>query len=717
MRLNRSRRSFGAVLLPLCSTLLLLALAATGAARAQTSANAPASVPAGAEEPVASKVSGQLSTTAPAISSKQAREAEDAFIEGAKQVDRKDLAAAEKSFERAVQLNPNNRDYALALIVVREHRLSELVQQAANARLLGENSHADALLEEARKLDPNNAVIAQHFGTDAVDAVGLKGDAVANSLSGAVKLDPKPGKQDVHLRGAPRDVLQSLYSQFGIAVSFDSSVNAFSPVKLDLEGVTFDQAKRIAGEMTGTFAIPVQPHTAMIAADTQENRDRLQPQVQETLYMPGLQESQMQEMANLARNVFNLKSVTASPSTDTIVLRGDPDNLKVLNATYDSMLNGGTDIVLDVKLYEVDRTNTRNIGLQLPTSVGIFSVAAEAEQLVSANQSIIQQAVAAGVIKLSGNSFTDLITEVGFLIGSGVVSASQYTNLLGIFGNGLTLAGVYVGSGSTVNLLLNSSDIRMLDAVQLRSGNSQDATFRAGTRYPITTSTYTTGVSSSIASAVAGLSVNGTSVSSLLQQYLGSSSVTVPQIQYENLGLTLKATPVVLRSGIVQLKLDLKIESLGGTSLNNIPILNNRELTSVVTVPAGQTALMASEVSKTETNAVQGIPGLSELPGFQSTTNENKETSTGELLITVTPHVVRENGLRIASRPLLLPYNPHPNTETFYEEPPPAPPQAPQTPQNQQTPQNEPPMTGVPGRQMTAPATGTTPEQPTTPQQ
>jgi type II secretory pathway component GspD/PulD (secretin) len=308
--------------------------------------------------------------------------------------------------------------------------------------------------------------------------------------------------------------------------------------------------------------------------------------------------------------------------------------------------------------------------------VGAFSVAAEAAQLVSANQSVIDEAIAAGLIKVTGNSVTDLITEVGFLIASGTVSGGQFTNLLGIFGNGLSLAGLYVGSGANFNLLLNSSDIRTLDAVQLRSGDNQDATFRAGTRYPIITSTYTTGLSSSVASSVAGLNINGTNVGSLLSQYLGTSSVTVPQIQFEDLGLTLKATPHILHNGAVQLKLDMKIESLGAGSLNGIPVLNNRQLTSTVTVPSGQTALLASEVSSSETRDVQGIPGLSELPGFQSTTNSSVEHNTGELLIIITPHIVRENDLRIASHALSLPRSSGDSTSF---EPPPEPPSGPPT--------------------------------------
>jgi type II secretory pathway component GspD/PulD (secretin) len=709
MRHKPLRRGYGCALLLLCG-MMMPALAGGAAAAAQSPGNAPASVPAGADAPAAK--AEQTATIHPAtIPAKQAHEADDAYLEGARQVERKDLAAAEKSFGRAVQLNPENRDYALALIVTREHRVSELVQQAANARRTGDNARADELLEQASKLDPDNAVIKQHFGDVSTPELAVlpPGNSVAASLGSAVQLAPKPGTQDIHLRGAPRDVLRSMYAQFGITASFDSSMNQYAPVKLDVDGVTFEQAARIAAEMTRTFAVPLQPHEALIAADTQENRERLQPQVEETLYMPGLQDTQMQEMANLARNVFEMRSVTASPSTDTIVLKGDPQTLKVLNATYDGMLNGSSDVLLDVKLYEVEHTNTRNIGFQLPSSVGIFSVTAEAEQLVSANQTIIQQAVASGLIKLTGNSLTDLITEVGFLIASGTVNVAQYSNLLGIFGNGLTLAGLYVGSGATFNLLLNSSDISMLDAVQLRSGSNQDATFRAGSRYPIITSTYTTGVSSSVASAVSGLNINGTSVNALLQQYLGTSSVTVPQVQFEDLGLTLKATPVVLRSGVVQLKLDLKIESLGAGSNEGIPVLNNRQLTSMVTIPAGQSALLASQVTSSETKAVQGIPGLSELPGFQSTSNENKQTSTDELLITITPHVVRSGGVRIASRPLLMPYNPHPSSQGFTEEqlPPPAPEHQPaeQNPQAPATaPHNgAPPRSGMPGSGSSAP--------------
>ena len=359
--------------------------------------------------------------------------------------------------------------------------------------------------------------------------------------------------------------------------------------------------------------------------------------MEETLYMPGLTSDAMSELANVARQVFDLKQVTASQSAGDILVRGDSRTLKLLNAVYADMLDGGSDVQVDISLYEVTKNRTRNLGVQTPSSVGAFSFYTEAQTLISQNQSVIQAAVSSGVISLTGNLAHDLPLEIGVLQAAGLLNISQITGLLGTIGtfNGVPLAGLYLGSGTTINLALNNTDVRTLDFAQLRSSNHQAASFRAGTRYPVITGTYSSGVSSS---ALSGLTA---AQQQLAQQYLGSStSVSIPQFQYEDLGLSIKATPTVHLNNDVSLQLDMKIEALGGTSLNNVPILNNRVLTSTITVPSGQTILLASEVTKSELRSITGIPGLNELPGFQGT-DRDSENDTSELLITLTPHIVR----------------------------------------------------------------------------
>jgi type II secretory pathway component GspD/PulD (secretin) len=241
------------------------------------------------------------------------------------------------------------------------------------------------------------------------------------------------------------------------------------------------------------------------------------------------------------------------------------------------------------------------------------------------------------------------------LIGSGLVQSSLLSSTIGIFGGGLTQGGVTSDVFPTLNLALNSSDSRALDDIQVRVGDGQTADFRVGTRYPITTSTYTTGAATSSAS-LAGVTVNGVSASSLLAQLTGGSNgVTIPQIQYEDLGLTLKATPTVQKSGTVRMHIELKIEALTGSGLNNIPVLASRQFSSDVTVNDGKTALFVSSLSKSESAAVSGLPGLGELPGFQSATADKvAETDSSDLVLLITPRVVRRRSNIIAGPRIAL---------------------------------------------------------------
>jgi general secretion pathway protein D len=641
------------------------------AANAQTTnpADHPASVPANAVPSLpAAPEKHEAATNSPALSPKQIRAADDAYLEGAKHVQHKEIPEALRSFQEAVRLNPHDSDYSLALIVTRESYVTELVQRAAQARSVGNTALSESLLTQARTLDPANHVVLQHFETAAdtgtkvardpkklspfyssIDPSKFPAQNIASTLQGPVELKPTAGNRDIHLHGDVQSVARNLYSLFGIQVAFDPSVTSGAPLNLDMNNVTFAGATRALGIAGNIFAVPVQPTSVLIAKDTQENRNALMPLVEETVYLPGRTNDEMQELANVARNIFDIKEVTASSTGGFLLLRGDEQVLREVNAVYDDMLDGDPEVLFDVSLYEIDKTFNNNVGAVLPKSAGVFGVAAEAQSLVSANQALINQAVAAGLLTLNGTPLENLITEVGFLVASGAVTAVQYTNLLGVFGGGLTLTGLYLGSSASFNLALNSTDVSILDSAQIRGINKQPATFRVGSRYPVVTGTYSSGASSTLASSLTGLNINGTSVSSLLSQYLGANSVSVPQFQYEDLGITLKLTPQILRSNTVSLALDMKLEALAGKSLNNIPILNNRALTSTITVPAGQTAMLATLVSSSEMKALTGLPGLNDIPGFQGTSQDLEKGSTA-LLITITPHIVRSGRMEVSSR-------------------------------------------------------------------
>lgn len=115
----------------------------------------------------------------------------------------------------------------------------------------------------------------------------------------------------------------------------------------------------------------------------------------------------------------------------------------------------------------------------------------------------------------------------------------------------------------------------------------------------------------------------------------------IPQVEYQDLGLTLKATPKVLRNDDVALTLDLKIDALSGGSINGNPILNNRAFSGVVTVKQGEAVAVVSLLDKSESRAVSGTPGISEIPGLNSLTGNDNQKNYSTLLIVITPYVVR----------------------------------------------------------------------------
>jgi Flp pilus assembly secretin CpaC/tetratricopeptide (TPR) repeat protein len=624
----------------------------------------------------------------PAPGKRHLREAENAYLAGAKKLERDDLDAAEREFIRALGLDPGNRNYAIAISVTRQHRLTELVQKASKARQAGDQEKAKTLLAEARAIDPLNPIVIEHSepiiaGSEQVPQSAVSGSGKAASvdetgsaikspladrsrmlsiadtrepwkilaptLASAILLAPSDAVKSFNLRATSADVLRDVASAYGIRAVLDDSVESKN-VRFDIENVNYQQAMSALMSMAHTFAVPIDETSILIAKDDPTDRDRLQRQLEETINLPGFTTEQINELANVIRTIFEVKQATVQTTLGSIVVRAPEDIFPPMNRTIEGLIESSGEVMIDVKIYQVNTTRGTDVGATLPSQFSAFNIDQVATALVNANQTLVQQAIAQGFISATASNLDIALA----LIASGLVHSSLASNLIGVFGGGILKTGISASTNTAFHLGLNSSDTRALDDVQMRVGDRQPAVFREGTRYPITSSTYTTGLSTA-ASSLSNATINGVSVASLLSQFAGGTSATIPQVTYEDLGVTLKATPVIQRSGRINLLLDLKIEALTGGSADGIPVLANRQFASDITLADGESALMVSNVTRSESAAMTGIPGLSELPGFQMPTEQNTEKDTGQLVVIVTPHVVRRRsdmlaGPRIAVR-------------------------------------------------------------------
>ncbi len=75
--------------------------------------------------------------------------------------------------------------------------------------------------------------------------------------------------------------------------------------------------------------------------------------------------------------------------------------------------------------------------------------------------------------------------------------------------------------------------------------------------------------------------------------------------------------------------------------MNGVPVISNREYKGSINLKNGEQAVVAGEISNTETRSLNGIPGLGAVPGLNKVmTSNSMENDQDELLVVITPHVM-----------------------------------------------------------------------------
>jgi general secretion pathway protein D len=622
-----------------CACLLMAAMTAS----AQTPQAPPslemsraATQAAGDQQPVAKRRADKPPTDG------ERRRAVKLYLAGAKLYENQQFEQALADYQQAAKLDPTNTDYILAAQVAESHAVTALLQLAAQSRTRGDRAAARAALERALALDPENASVAERLRQLADDAAGRDRDRAAPNLgpenrgpdlAGLEHLEPTPGVHSFHLRASQRQVIQQVFHAWGIDAAVDDSIRG-NVVRLDLDEANFADAVHVLSMLTDSFYVAVDPHRALVARDTREMRQQYTRNGLETVSLSGLTTTEMTDMGNMARNVFEIQQTSVDTAAATITLRAPEEALNAFNATYRDLTEGRSEVLIDVRLIQLAHNNARNTGIQPPQTITAFNVYAEEQSILQQNAALVQQIISSGLAAPG-----DTLAILGILLASGQVSGGIFSNGIALFGGGIALSGVSPGPVN-FNLNVNSSDSRELDDYQLRLEDGEEGTLKSGTRYPIQTSQFSSLSANSL--NIPGLTGAGTSgaLSGILASLQGAST-NIPQVQFQDLGLVLKATPRVLRSGDVALNVDLKISALAGSAVNGVPILANRAYSGVTTLRANEAIVIASEMDRNESRAVSGYPGLSEVPGLNDVTDKTTQKSDSTLLIIMTPRVVR----------------------------------------------------------------------------
>ena len=190
-------------------------------------------------------------------------------------------------------------------------------------------------------------------------------------------------------------MLRRVLDAYGIRMVDDGSLASLT-VRFDADDVDFAQAAHLLNLVTHSFLVPLDPVRVLVAKDTKENHEKYDRLSLETLYLPGLTPTEFSDMSNMAKNVLGVQKATVQPGQGTLTVRAPAANLAALNRTFADLLDGKSEVLLDIKIYKVENTRTSLIGVQLPQTTTVFNVPSELNSVISSNSSLVQQIIPAG---------------------------------------------------------------------------------------------------------------------------------------------------------------------------------------------------------------------------------------------------------------------------------------------------------------------------------
>jgi general secretion pathway protein D len=171
----------------------------------------------------------------------------------------------------------------------------------------------------------------------------------------------------------------------------------------------------------------------------------------------------------------------------------------------------------------------------------------------------------------------------------------------------------YANSGADIQVILSAlaskTRVEVLSAPKLMVLNGQTATLGAGARVPIAT-----------------------------EQAVDTFSVTTltNKIQYRDTGVVLTVTPRIAYGGTITIDVAEEVSQPTPTTSSRIdsPTIQQRRLTSLVSLQDGQTVALGGLITEQRTRSKAGIPGLQDVPMLGKLFGENGDA------IVRTEHVV-----------------------------------------------------------------------------
>jgi general secretion pathway protein D len=548
-----------------------------------------------------------LLVTLPAIADK----AGSLYSKGQRAEARQQYEEAYRDFKQAYDLHPDKTEYRSAFERTKFLAASEHVHRGQILRDQGKLSEALKEFQLATMIDPSSGIAQQEIKatqrlidkaqqpanappTSRAPQEGLSESA--SNIAGPVQLAPiSQTPLTLKLSEDSKTVYETIGKLAGINVLFDPD---YVPrrIRIELNGVSLEQALQIVALESRTFWRPVTPNTIYIAQDTQQKRTEVEQQVLRTFYLNNFSTvSELQDVANLIRTILRVERVQQFPAQNVIVMRGTPDQVALAELLINNLDKAKPEVVVDLVVMQVSKTKLKQLGIQYPFQGG------------TSNPSISFQSPTI----TNSTTTTSTTTTPTTSTGSGLtLNSLAHLNA--------TDFAVSIPS-SSVAFLMNDSNTNVIQRPQMRSVDGQKATLKIGERVPIAV---------------------GTSSSTLT-----ATALTQTQFQYQDVGVNIEMTPHIHANGDVSMKISIEVsaidsyQTIGGLTE---PVIGQRKIDHEIRMRDGEVNLIGGMMEHDDVQSMSGLPWLSQIPVLKYLFGQGQKTKTdNETVFALMPHVVR----------------------------------------------------------------------------
>ncbi|MGD0568958.1 MAG: cohesin domain-containing protein [Candidatus Sulfotelmatobacter sp.] len=541
-------------------------------------------------------------TILPAIADK----AKNIYAKGEDAEARQNFEAAYEYYKQAYDLKPKDLRYRSSFERMRFQAAAAIVHRGQGLRDQGKLEEALALFQKAMQIDPSLFIAEQELKrtlqmvNDARNpppqAAGppSKLERELKEASGPVELAPISNVPiTVKLTEDSKIIYQTIGQLAGINVLFDPDYTS-RRIKVELNGVTLQEALEITALESKTFWRPVTGNTIFVAQDNVAKHKELDQNVLKTFYLQNVaQPTDLQDVVNAIRSVLDVQRIQQLLSQNAIVVRGTPDQIALAQKLVDDLDRARPEVVVDIAVLQISKDRSRTLGLSPPTS--------------------------ATVTLQSNINTTTPTTTTTTTTTTGSSSGGLELNTLG----NLNATDFQVSIGSAnLSAVMGDTDTKMLQNPQVRALDNQKATLKIGERLPVATGSFQPGIGG-----------------------VGINPLVNTQFQYIDVGVNIDVTPHVHADREVTLKISMEISSeIGQASIGGItqPIIGQKKIEHEIRLKDGEPSLIGGIFDDSSTKSLSGIPGLAQIPILKYLFGQTtQDKSQDETVFAITPHIIR----------------------------------------------------------------------------